>query len=357
MAVADLSMSLGALSGARAASPSVVRVVRIYFLIVFVLSLAAVVFAVEGRFPGGLFLFPPSVDWVPPLSSDAWLAAFSIHQQDPVFAACGGASSLEEFRTLYGWEWLRRGSVLLLGTASLIGLAGAGAWPRYRFALPRLLGLCLIGLALALGRVLVGFAVANVDDLARFNVGQYRHAVDLTFASLAVGAVLASVVAPPLPAGAVRRLWPSGSAVLWLFVLLLDICFGALFLARDAATAWTGWPGIADFPPLDRFASYDSVWLNLVFNPYAIQLVHRGLSAGLWLAALLYLAWTIKRNARDAGGAAALFGLLTAQMAIGVSTLVVGTPPPALSIAHRVGGVLLVAAALLLPRRLPLNGR
>src|SRR5712692_11536232 len=165
-----------------------------------------------------------------------------------VFAACGGASSLEEFRTLYGWERLRRGSVLLLGTASLIGLAGAGAWPRYRFALPRLLGLCLIGLALALGRVLVGFAVANVDDLARFNVGQYRHAVDLTFASLAVGAVLASVVAPPLPAGAVRRLWPSGSAVLWLFVLLLDICFGALFLARDAATAWTGWPGIADFP-------------------------------------------------------------------------------------------------------------
>ncbi len=338
MAVADLSMSLGALSGARAASLSVVRVVRIYFLIVFVLSLAALVFAVEGRLPGGLFLYPPNVDWVPPLSSESWLAAFALHQQDPVFAACGGAASLEEFRTLYGWEWLRRGSVLLLGTASR---------------------LCLIGLAFALGRVLVGFAVANIDDLARFNVGQYRHAVDLTFASLAVGAVLASVVAPPLPVRSVRQLWPSGSAVLWVFVLLLDICFGALFLARDAATAWTGWPGIADFPPLDRFASYDSVWLNLVFNPYAIQLVHRGLSAGLWLAALLYLVWTIKRNGREVGGAVALFGLLTAQMAIGVSTLVVGTPPPALSIAHRVGGVLLVAAALLLPRPPPppLNGR
>src|SRR5438128_2545408 len=110
MAVADLSMSLGAREGVRAASPSGVRVVRLYFLIVFVSSLAAVVFAVEGRFPGGLFLFPPNVDWVPPLSSEAWLAAFALHQQDPVFAACGGASSLEEFRTLYGWEWLRRAS-------------------------------------------------------------------------------------------------------------------------------------------------------------------------------------------------------------------------------------------------------
>jgi heme a synthase len=151
------------------------------------------------------------------------------------------------------------------------------------------------------------------------------------------------VLAPPQPQPRARafRL----AAWLWTGAILLDIAFGALFMARDAAAVWST-PGLSGVP-LDQFVSYRPLWLNFVFNLYAIQLVHRALSTGLWIAALGYLVWSIRRHPQAAIPAAALFGLLTVEMAIGVATLVLGVPP-ALSLLHRVGSVVLLAIAFTL---------
>jgi cytochrome c oxidase assembly protein subunit 15 len=143
---------------------------------------------------------------------------------------------------------------------------------------------------------------------------------------------------------------------LWGGALVLDIASGAFFMARDAAAVWTAWPGLGDVPPLDRFVSYAPLWLNFVFNPYTIQLVHRAVSVALWIAALGYLVWSIKRKPGGAAGAVVLFGLMTGQMALGIATLVLGVPP-ALSILHRVGGVLLLAVAFTLAPAGPLPWR
>ncbi|HEV2955673.1 MAG TPA: COX15/CtaA family protein [Xanthobacteraceae bacterium] len=343
---------------APAAVPGAARQVQLYFAAVFVLSLIAFVLGIEGRFPGGLFVYPPPVDWLPPLSRAQWLAAFVAHQQDPIYAACGGSQSFTEFQALYWWEWARRTSALFLAVAVVAGLSATSSISRFRFALPRMLTLCLIGLGYGLARWLVGLAAAEFDELARFNVGQYRHAVDVTFASAAVAAVLASALAPPQP-------WPRASpfrlaAWLWGGAILIDIAFGALLMARDAAAVWSSWPGFGDIP-LDRLVSYRPLWLNFVFNPYTIQFVHRALSAGLWIAALGYLVWSIRRQPQAATPAAALFVLLTLEMAIGVAMLLLGVPP-ALSLLHRIGGVVVLAVAftlapssqpLLSPRRWP----
>ncbi len=353
MAVAEFPVSLRAPAEARAGVPRTVRQVQLYFAGLFVLGLAAFVLGVDGRFPGGLFIYPPPLDWIPPLSSDQWLAAFTLHQQDPIYAACGGAQTLEEFQTLYGWEWGRRASALLLGAAAVGGLTVTAAIARFRFALPRVFGLYLLVLGYGLAHWLVGLAAANIADLARFNVGQYRHAVDVTFASAAVAAVLASVLAPPQPE--VRRQALRPAAWLWSAAFLIDIAFGALFMARDVAAVWPSWPGLGEVP-LERFVSYQPLWLNFVFNPYAIQLVHRALSVALWIAALGYLMWSIRRHPHGVASAAALFGLLTSEMAIGVATLVTGVPA-APSLLHRIGGVVLLAIAFTLPSSRPLPWR
>jgi cytochrome c oxidase assembly protein subunit 15 len=343
MAVAEFPVLLSARADAGMAPARAVRPVRLYFLLLFVLGLAAFIFGVQARFPAGLFLYPPPVDWLPPLSGAQWLAAFAAHQQDPIFAACGGAQSLGEFQTLYWWEWLRQASLLLVVAGATAAFIGVAAMRQFRFALPRLVGLGLLVLAYAVVRWLVGLAAGNVDELARFNVGQYRHAVDVTFASAVVAAVLTSALGPP-PAGT-RRFHLA--AWLWGGALLLDIAFGALFMARDATAVW---PGLGDVPPLVRFVSYDPLWLNVLFNPYAIQLAHRALSGGLWIAALGYFVSSVRRNRSSVTGAAVLFGLMTAQMALGIATLVLGVQP-ALSLLHRVGGVLLLAAAFALVSR------
>ena len=347
MAVAENPVWLSAPAKIDAAVPRAVRQVQLYFAAVFVVSLGAFVLGVEGRFPGGLFVYPPPVDWIPPLSRQQWLMAFVAHQQDPVYVDCGGSQSFAQFQALYWWEWARRATALLLAGAVVAGLTVASGMSRFRFALPRLLTLCLIVLGYGLARWLVGLAVAQVDDLARFNVGQYRHAVDVTFASAAAAAVLASVLAPPQPM--VRSHGFRLAAWLWAGAILINIAFGALFMARDAAAVWTSWPGIGELP-LERFVSYQPLWLNLVFNPYTIQVIHRRLSGVLWIAALGYLVWSIRRRSQSMLPAAGLFGLLTVEMAIGVATLVLDVPPT-LSLIHRIGGVVLLALAFTLGSR------
>jgi heme A synthase len=180
--------------------------------------------------------------------------------------------------------------------------------------------------------------------LSRFNVGQYRHAMEVGFASAGVAALLVSAIRPsvaPSPARPISGQW------VWVGAILLDISFGAVFAARDATAVWPslGYDGAA-LPPLDRLLSYSPLWLNPFVNQYAIQFIHRALSIGLYLSALVWLVWAIRRGAA-VRPAATLFLLMNLQMATGIATLVFGTPP-VLSITHQVGAIFLLAGARVL---------
>jgi cytochrome c oxidase assembly protein subunit 15 len=355
MAVADIPLTPTAAARAPAVAASRapaalapgIASVRVYFAVLSLVGVAAFLFGIENRFTAdGLFRVPPSVDWIPPLSAPAWLDVFVIHQQDPVFTSCGGTESLGQFKMLYWWEWFRRASLLALAATAAIGFYGACLLPRFRFALPRLGALVLFVFAYWAVRILVDLALSHIDALARFNVGQYRHAVDVTFASAAAAAVLASAVTPPGPAA--RAVWQriERHEWLWIAAILVDVWFGALFAARNAAPFWWTWPGYEGHlaPPVGQLLSYSPWWLNFTFNPYMIQLVHRGLSGLLLVVALWGFASALLRRAR-AGRPLVRAALLTAQMATGIATLLLAVPAP-LSIVHQLGPIVLIAASL-----------
>jgi cytochrome c oxidase assembly protein subunit 15 len=331
----------------RAGPATGVTSARIYFVILSVLAVAAFVLGVENRFTAsGLFVLPPPVDWLPPLSGQAWYEAFAIHQQDPAFAACGGTETLAQFRLIYWWEWLRRASLLALAAAALPGLGAACLWPRFRFTLPRLLGLAILAAAWWPVRVLIGRAVDASATMSSFDVGQYRHAVDVVFASAVIAGLLASVLVPPRPWPVARRPNERGEWI-WVALIVIDLGFGALFAACNAAAAWPAWPGYGGghiLPPLAQFTSYAPWWLNLTFNPYGIQLAHRVLSSALWIAAAWSLGAALLRG-RPAARAVLRFGLISVQAATGVATLVLGVPA-LLSIVHQLGGIALLAVSL-----------
>jgi cytochrome c oxidase assembly protein subunit 15 len=317
-----------------------------YFVLLFLLGLAVFVLGVGNRFTaGGLFVLPPPVDWIPPLTGQSWNDAFAVHQQDPAFAACGGTETLAQYRLLYWWEWLRRASLLALIIAAATGLFAAAALARYRVALPRLVGIAVIAAAWWPMRIAVELAIGVDPVISSFNVGQYRHAVDVAFASAALAAILASAIVPPR-AGALRRAAGARDDWLWVAIILVDLCFGALFASCNAAASWPTWPGYGNdmLPPLAQLVSYSRWWLNLTFNPYGIQLAHRAVSTVLWVAALWQLGVALWRG-HPATRAAVRFGLISAQAATGIAALVLAVPA-ALSIVHQVGGVILLAAVL-----------
>jgi cytochrome c oxidase assembly protein subunit 15 len=255
-----------------------------------------------------------------------------------VFIACGGTESLDQFKALYWWEWLRQASLVALAGAVAITLVAALL--RYRFALRWFVGLSLVMVAYFLVSALFDVAAANAETLIRYNVGQYRHALDLTFASVAIALALAIGLGPPRTSLRV----PRGLAWAGVTLAVLGVATGALFAARNAAAVWPSFPGYegAGLPPLNRITGYSPLWLNLTFNPYAIQLEHRLLAFVLWAVLLGAFVMTVRRQAPGWKAIGVMFLIVTAQMAGGIATLVLGMPAvPALI--HEVGGLVVIA--------------
>ena len=132
-----------------------------------------------------------------------------------------------------------------------------------------------------------------------------------------------------------------------------SVATGALFAARNAAAVWPSFPGYegAALPPLDRLGGYTPLWLNLTFNPYAIQLEHRFVAFALVGRAARRIDIAVHRRRPPGKRWARCFLIVTAQMASGIATLVLGVPAvPAL--VHEVGGVVVLGFFyLLLPAR------
>jgi cytochrome c oxidase assembly protein subunit 15 len=328
------------------------------------IAFLAFVLGVGNRFTTSpLFIYIPEVDLVPPLDRAAWQQAFALHQQSPLYALCGGyqvsgMESLTVYQLLYMWEWLRAGSVLmlaacggLLGVFALRDLTGgvvsavSGDTRRAVLHLTSAEMRYLVGLAgLAAAYLPLRYFADHAGLFATINIGQHRHALDVTFASLAMAFLLCAAIDPGAKAdrGRSRRLW----AAVWAVLVALDIAFGALLEATDGAVVWSTFPGYADgvLPSLDRLFAFHPAWRNITENVYLIQASHRVLSVGLWLAALMALAATAWRRQRLAWPAL-LFGLLTLDGALGVATLAKALPA-VLSITHQFAAVLVLVAVL-----------
>ncbi len=310
-----------------------------------VLGVMAFVLGVGNRFTRGpLFIYIPDVDLIPPLGKAAWQHAFVIHQQNPLFALCGGyqvggMESLTVYQMLYMWEWMRVGSVALLavGALLLVALAVRDAVRRNGIALAGLVA--MVGCGVVYG--LLRYFADHAGLFAMLNTGQHRHAVDVTFASLALAGLLAAAAWTPRQDG---EAWWWRAA--WALPIALDIAFGALFEAMDAGAVWSTFPGYtgALLPAADRLFAFDPVWRNLTENVYLIQACHRVLSFALWIAAFaaMLVGWLRGRRYQRA---ALLFVLLTLEGASGAATLMLGLPVVP-SIAHQFIAVLVLAAAL-----------
>jgi cytochrome c oxidase assembly protein subunit 15 len=294
---------------------------------------------------GPWFLYAPEVSLVPPFGHAAWRHAFTLHQQSPLYALCGGydvggMESIAIYKFLYWWEWWRIASVVLLVAslfiASLLFLARAAKSSRGTDLLPWL-GLLAAGIAYFVLR----YFADHAGLFATINLGQHRHALDIAFAS--VGVAMLIVVAIEQEPG------QGGSAiprVAWASVIALNIAFGALLEALDAGPLWTTFPGYDDalLPTPDRLLAFHPFWRNVTENGYFVQASHRVLSIGLWAAALVAVAIAALRR-QPLMGTVVLFGLLTLEGALGIATLRPGAAV-SLSIVHEVCAIAVLAAAL-----------
>ena len=294
----------------------------------------------------------PVTGVIPPLSQQAWQAEFGKYQQIPQYRELNHGMNLDEFKTIYWWEWSHRLLARLVGAAFLLPflffLWRGWIEPGFKARLWTLFG----GGAL-LGAV--GWWMVSSGLAGRVSVSQYRLAFHLTLACAIYAAILwtarglATGAFDPAP----RRLRLTAASLA--ILVLVQIYLGALVAGLDAGLVFNTWPQIdgALIPSADRLWFESPAWRNLFENTLTVQFDHRMVAYALWLAATLHLIDVIraKRGGAMLNGALALACAVTLQAGIGIVTLL-HQAPLALALLHQSMGIVVLTIAVIHAERL-----
>ncbi|BAT60524.1 heme A synthase [Variibacter gotjawalensis] len=285
----------------------------------------------------------PITGALPPLSEAAWQAEFEKYKTIPQYEAINKGMALQDFKTIYLWEWGHRLLGRVIGAAFLLPFL----WFLWRGAIRGGLRWRLWGI-FALGGIqgAVGWWMVASGLTQRISVSPYRLAFHLTLACLIFAAIVWTLQrlsgAVPLDANTrIRR-----TAVALLALVILQIYIGGLVAGLDAGMNYNTWPLIdgAIMPSCERLLFLSPLWKNFFENDLTVQFVHRCTAYAIWLLAVFHAVDATRARRGAVSTAHALAAMVTLQAAIGIATLLAGTPI-GLALFHQGGAVVTLGIA------------
>jgi cytochrome c oxidase assembly protein subunit 15 len=306
----------------------------------------------------------PVTGSLPPLTAEQWTQAFEGYKTIPQYRELNAGMSLDEFKTIFWWEWSHRLLGRIIGIAYLLPFL----WFLWRGALSADLKRRLwfiFGLGALQGAV--GWWMVASGLTQRVEVSQLRLATHLVLALLIYAATVwtlrrlserQSVIASP-------RLKISGLVLLAL--TFVQLYLGALVAGLRAGRVYNTWPEIdgALIPSAARLFVEQPWWRNLFDNTLTVQFEHRMVAYTLFVLAILHAIDVIRSRAGSAAvnGAILLAVAITLQAALGIQTLLQQVPI-LLGLAHQALAIVVLTLAILQAERLaasrhlsPLAGR
>ncbi len=286
----------------------------------------------------------PVTGTIPPLGQAEWEAEFAKYQRIPEFREKNASMTLDEFKTIFWWEYVHRLWGRLIGLAFALPLAWFAISGRVRGSLlARLCGLLALGgLQGAVGWWMVASGLVDRTD-----VSPYRLATHLGLALVIFALVLrlAMQLGDPRPARAHGAPAILGRATLG--AVALTILAGAFVAGTDAGFTYNTFPLMDGrfFPA--GYGDHAPWWTNLFENVAAVQFNHRWIAVATMALAFAYVG-TIHAGGFDARArrlASWLGAAIATQVALGITTLLLAVPV-ALGAAHQAGAVVVLSLAL-----------
>lgn len=321
------SMSFIARNGQDSAPPS--RLLRVWLLVLFKLvALMVVVGGLTRLTDSGLSIteWAPIRGALPPLSAEAWQQEFLRYQEIPEYVIQNAGMSLEEFKTIYWWEWGHRQLGRVVGIVWFFGFVGLSL----KGTLNRtwVLRMVILGALGGLQGFVGWWMVSSGLEEGMLDVASYRLATHLGLAFAILG-LITWYLADLRPAAAssqvtretinigIRR----ASKVL-LVLIFCQILLGALVAGIDAGRSFTEWPLMGgQFFPATAF-DIAPLWRNFFENPGLVQFIHRIFGYAVFIATLLYvIAMLSKHGLRQSRTSIVVFGSILLQMLVGIVTV------------------------------------
>lgn len=279
---------------------------------------------------------------LPPLSQAAWVIEFEKYKLIPEYILINGPAgmTLSDFKFIYFWEWVHR----LLGR--LIGLAFAVpfVWFALKRAIPKGYGLRLTVLLILGGmQGVIGWWMVTSGLTERTDVSHFRLATHLLTALLILGLLVWTALdLRQLAKGHSKKSRLTAFSVVVVVILFIQLLFGAYTAGLNAGYVSNTWPLMygSFMPPLVDFSG--GFWTKLNNDHYVIHFVHRWW-AWLTVAFLFTLAWRIRKTSAKA--AAALHSAYSAQMLLGIATVITGVNINFAVLHQGVGALVVISAA------------
>jgi len=335
-------------------APPHVRAIRLWLVAIAALIVAMVLVGGATRLTeSGLSIveWQPVTGTLPPLSDARWQIEFDKYRATPQYRHLNAGMRLDEFKTIYWWEWAHRLLGRVIGAAFLLPflLFLWRGWVTSRLRM-RLWAIFALGaLQGAVGWWMVASGLVN-----RVEVSQYRLATHLVLACAIFAAIVWTLQSLSQRAAAAvpTRLRLSAAALLAL--VLAQIYLGALVAGLRAGLIYNTWPLIdgSFVPDAGSLFASAPAWRNLFENALTVQFDHRMVAYALWIFAVLHMVDAARsRSPHALSSALALAIAVTIQAVLGILTLIY-VAPLALALAHQGMAIAVLTVAVVHAQRL-----
>ena len=226
---------------------------------------------------------------LPPLNEQKWIEEFNKYKQTPQFLILNSDFTLQDFKSIFFWEWFHRFWARLIGVVFAIPFIIFLFQRRFKEEMIKpLIILFLLGaLQGAVGWIMVASGLTG-DAIYVKPTRLMLHFV-LALGLLCYTFWFALQLMVPDEKRIINKPLKKFTWTI-IAVLVLQLAFGALMAGHKAATAAPTWPDInGTFIPSKMF-SPDGV-LNLIENKITIHFFHRSLA---YILLLLIIIWTWK---------------------------------------------------------------
>jgi cytochrome c oxidase assembly protein subunit 15 len=257
---------------------------------------------------------------IPPLTGNEWREEFTKYQQIPEYQQINKGMSLEDFKSIYWWEWTHR--LLARGVGFVFAIPLLFFWVSGKLesaSKPKLAG--ILGLGAIQGAIGWWMVASGLVD--RTDVSQYRLATHLTIACIIFVAIMAVArgLAPHSAGPASRGIQRAAGAVV--FLVLFQIYLGGLVAGLDAGMAYNTWPLMDGSIVPSGMLGMDPVWRNFFESAKTVQFIHR-MGAYIVFIVVAWHAFSLWRSVPGtphARRSVALLALVSCQIAFGIATL------------------------------------
>lgn len=281
---------------------------------------------------------------IPPMNEIEWEQAFDLYKQYPEYQKINTHFTIEDFKSIYFWEWLHRVIGRVIGLVFII--------PFIYFLIKRKLTKptikkSIVLLILGAFQGFIGWYMVKSGLVDRPDVSHYRLALHLTTAFITFAFSFWVALDLMFPKKEIIDSRFRNIIGVGLIVLVLQIVWGAFVAGLDAGFIHNHWPLMNESTLMHETVLIEQtpVWKNFIQGKSGVQFVHRYL-AYLVVAFIAYIYHKSRRmqlTALQQNGITSLIIIVFIQFILGVFTLIFAVPVW-LGVTHQIFAFFLLGA-------------